>query len=101
VELSDKTLTRADIVAALTRDIRISKYDAATITGQIFEEIAQSLADGDNVKISSFGSFVILDKQARMGRNPKTGKDALISARHVVSFRASNKLKQRVRSAKI
>ena len=65
---------------------------------QVFNEILKSLISGDDVKISSFGTFVVRQKKERVGRNPKTGEEVPITARSVVTFRASNVLKSRVNS---
>ena len=91
-----KTITRAQIADSIFEQIRLSRKDANDILGMIFEEIKSELASGRDVKISSFGSFCLHKKDARMGRNPKTGKEAEISARTVVSFRPSKFLRKAI-----
>ena len=91
-----KTLTRAQISDAICEQIGLSRRDASDILDMVFEEIKAELANGHDVKIATFGSFCLHQKDARVGRNPKTGKEAEISARTVVSFRASKVLRKAV-----
>lgn len=89
-----KTLTRADIAEAVVNRFKISRFDAAEIVEAILEEISESLHRGEEVKLARFGTFYIRDKKERMGRNPKTREDAVISARKSVTFRASPVFKE-------
>ena len=91
-----KTITRADLADAVYKDVGLSQAESADFVDAIFEEVSSALSAGDHVKISSFGSFNLRDKNARIGRNPKTGIEAKISARRVVVFKPSNKLKTKI-----
>jgi len=90
------TLTRADLAEALHRDVGLSRADAARIVEQILEHMCHALANGENVKISGFGSFILRDKGQRIGRNPKTGIEVPIAPRRVMTFRASQILRDRI-----
>jgi len=84
-----ETVTRADLINKLTKNNNFTRQQASEILKKTLEEIEKSLANGEHVKISSFGTFSILQKKERLGRNPRTGKDAKITPRQVISFRAS------------
>ncbi|MBO7081966.1 MAG: integration host factor subunit alpha [Neisseriaceae bacterium] len=87
-------LTKAELADVLVEKVpSISRLDAKTIVELFFEEIGVSLENGEEVKITGFGSFILHDKPARPGRNPKTGEQVMISPRRVVAFRPSQKLK--------
>ena len=90
------TLTRADLAEALHRDVGLSRADAARIVEQILEHMCHALANGENVKISGFGSFILRDKGQRIGRNPKTGVEVPIEPRRVLTFRASQMMRDRI-----
>lgn len=92
------TITKARLAEALFNEVGFNKREAKDIIDQFFEAIRASLESGEAVKISGFGSFVLRDKSSRLGRNPKTGEEVPISARRVVTFRASQKLKKRISS---
>ena len=94
--MSDKTLTRADIVDALVQEVGLSKQECATFLERVLEMICVELENDKDVKLARFGNFVVRNKRARMGRNPRTGEDAPISARRVVTFKPSPLLRQRV-----
>jgi integration host factor subunit alpha len=87
------TLTKADFAEQLFDELGLNKREAKDIVGLFFEEIKRTLEQGEQVKISGFGNFVLHDKVGRPGRNPKTGEEIPIMARRVVTFRASQKLK--------
>jgi len=89
-------LTKADLAECLYNELGLNKREAKEFVELFFERIRNSLTDGDQVKLSGFGNFGLRDKNARPGRNPKTGEEIPISARRVVTFRASHKLKERV-----
>ncbi|AGF49003.1 integration host factor subunit alpha [Candidatus Kinetoplastidibacterium galati] len=90
------TLTKAKLVDLLFEGTGLTKRDSRFIVDFFFNEMVRFLSNGYNVKLSGFGNFNLLDKPQRPGRNPKTGKEFNISARRVVSFRASNKLKKNI-----
>jgi integration host factor subunit alpha len=91
-----ETLTRADLSETIYSEVGISKVESSQIVDQIFEEMILELIDGNSVKLSSFGSFMVRQKKERIGRNPKTKEEAVIDARRVVVFRASKELKNRI-----
>ncbi len=90
------TLTKAELAELLFDHVGLNKREAKDMVETFFEEIASSLAQGDTVKLSGFGNFQLRDKPQRPGRNPKTGEEIPITARRVVTFHASQKLKQLV-----
>jgi integration host factor subunit alpha len=90
------TVTRIDLANALKNRFGLTSVDSYKMVDIIFDEIEQSLISGEDVKISGFGTFKILAKSARIGRNPKTGIPAVISARRVPSFRASTEFRKTV-----
>jgi integration host factor subunit alpha len=87
-------LSKKDIADELVREIGITYAQALQLTNDFFNQIQATLASGEEVKLSSFGNFVLREKSARPGRNPKTGEAVEISARKVVSFKAGPKLKK-------
>ncbi|MBB6123324.1 integration host factor subunit alpha [Sphingobium subterraneum] len=90
------TLTRADLAERLNVQIGLSRAESATIVEAILDLICNALVDGNNVKISGFGTFVLRDKTERVGRNPKTGVVVPIAPRRVLTFRASQTLRDRI-----
>lgn len=90
------TLTKADMVEQLYDELGLNKREAKDLVEMFFEEIRTSLGQGQSVKLSGFGNFMLRDKTERPGRNPKTGEEIPVSARRVVTFRPGQKLKQRV-----
>lgn len=90
------TITKADLCNVLFDEVGLNKREAKEFVELFFEKIRQSLEQGVAVKLSGFGSFTLRDKTSRPGRNPKTGEEVAISARRVVTFRSSQKLKQNV-----
>jgi integration host factor subunit alpha len=91
------TLTRADLAETLNRQIGLSRADSANMIEAILEYMTKALIDGENVKISGFGTFVLRDKGERVGRNPKTGVEVAITPRRVLTFRASQGMRERVK----
>ena len=87
------TLTKADFADQLFKKVGLNQREAKEMVEAFFEEIRTALERGDSVKLSGFGNFQLRDKPPRPGRNPQTGVEAPISARRVVTFHASNKLK--------
>tara|TARA_B110001452_G_C15076808_1_gene375792 strand:+ start:431 stop:721 length:291 start_codon:yes stop_codon:yes gene_type:complete len=89
-------LTKAEVAEHLYEKVGLSKRDAKEMVEIFFEEVRETLEDGEQVKLSGFGNFDLRVKSERPGRNPKTGEDIPISARKVVTFRPGQKLKSRV-----
>ena len=87
-------LTKIDIVQNVTDKLGLSKRDSTRIVESVFEIMKEQLSKGDTVKISGFGNFVVRSKNARKGRNPHTGAECEISARKVLTFKASQILKK-------
>lgn len=94
--MPDKTLTRADLSEAIYQEIGLSRSESSQLVETVIDEICTTLADGESVKISSFGNFLVRQKKERIGRNPKTGVEVPITARQVVVFHASHVLKDKV-----
>lgn len=95
-----KTVTRVSITEAIYEEIGLSRKDSGEILDIIIEEIKKELVAGHDVKISSFGTFSLHKKNERIGRNPKTGKEATITPRTVISFKPSQLLKKAVNGEK-
>lgn len=94
--MGEKTLTRMDLSEAIVRNVGLSRNESAEMVETVLNYMSDALVDGDQVKISSFGTFSIRDKAARVGRNPKTGEEVPISPRRVLTFRPSHLLKDSV-----
>ena len=94
--MSGSTLTRSDLSEAVYREIGLSRNESAELVETILDRIAAALVEGEAVKISSFGTFAVREKGARMGRNPKPGEEVPIDPRRVLVFRPSHILKERV-----
>src|SRR5215468_10678751 len=90
------TVTRAQLSEAVYQEVGLSRNESADLVETVLKEIADALARGENVKISSFGSFFVRNKGQRIGRNPKTGEEVPINPRRVLVFRASHVLKDRI-----
>ncbi len=93
---SMSTLTRADLAEAINRRMGLSRAESLGMVEAILRHMCESLASGDHVKISGFGTFLLRDKTERVGRNPKTGVEVPITPRRVLTFRASQMLKDRI-----
>ena len=94
--MSDKTLTRMDLSEAVFREVGLSRNESAQLVETVLTEMSDALVEGETVKISSFGTFSVRSKAARVGRNPKTGQEVPISPRRVLTFRPSHLMKDRV-----
>ncbi|WP_341861105.1 integration host factor subunit alpha [Gymnodinialimonas sp. 57CJ19] len=94
--MSAKTLTRMDLSEAVFREVGLSRNESAQLVERVLELMSDALVDGEQVKISSFGTFSVRSKTARVGRNPKTGEEVPISPRRVLTFRPSHLMKDRV-----
>ncbi len=91
-----RTVTRADLTEAVYRRVGLSRAESAELVEVVLQEICDSLASGESVKLSSFGSFIARDKGQRIGRNPKTGIEVPITPRRVMVFKPSNIMKARI-----
>ncbi len=89
-----KTITRADVAETIYEEIGLSRKDSNDILDMILDEMTQELVKGNDVKLSSFGTFALRSKNARSGRNPKTGVEAVISPRRVISFKPSQTMRK-------
>lgn len=99
--MSGRTVTRADLCEAVYQKVGLSRSESAHLVELVLKEIMDCLAEGETVKLSSFGSFVVREKGERVGRNPKTGEEVPIAPRRVMVFKPSNILKARVNGESI
>ncbi len=90
------TLTRLDLSEAVFREVGLSRNESADLVETVLQHLSEALVKGESVKISSFGTFSVRSKTARMGRNPKTGVEVPINPRRVLTFRPSHLMKERV-----
>ena len=90
------TVTKMELANLLFDELGLNKREAKEFVELFFEEIRSALENGDNVKFSGFGSFSVRDKPQRPGRNPRTGEEIPVSARRVVTYKASQRIKDRV-----
>ena len=93
--MSEKTLTRMDLSEAVFREVGLSRNESADLVEAVLQHVSDALAAGETVKISSFGTFSVRDKSARVGRNPKTGDEVPISPRRVLTCRPSHLMNER------
>jgi len=91
-----KTLTRSDLSEAVYREVGLSRNESADLVESILQHMSDALVKGETVKISSFGTFSVREKGARIGRNPKTGEEVPIEPRRVLVFRPSHILKDKI-----
>ncbi len=96
--MSEKTLTRMDLSEAVFREVGLSRNESSNLVEAVLQYVSDALASGQTVKISSFGTFSVREKAARVGRNPKTGDEVPIHPRRVLTFRPSHLMKDRVAS---
>jgi integration host factor subunit alpha len=94
--MAGKTITRSDLYEAVYQKVGLSRTESAQLVEMVLTEICDCLERGESVKLSSFGSFIVRSKSARIGRNPKTGIEAPITPRKVMVFKPSNVLKSRI-----
>ncbi|MGC6516540.1 MAG: integration host factor subunit alpha [Candidatus Puniceispirillaceae bacterium] len=94
--MMSNTLTRQEIANAVHNQLGLSRNESAELVESVLEELAICFEKGEQVKISSFGTFSVSEKTARMGRNPKSGEEAVITPRRVLTFRPSSQMKERV-----
>lgn len=93
------TLTRTDLAEGIHQETGLLRADSKRIVDQIIAEMCSALQRGENVKVSGFGTFVLRDKGARIGRNPTTMVEAPIAARRVLAFRPSRAMRDRIYAA--
>ncbi len=94
--MAEKTLTRTDLSEAVFREVGLSRNESKQLVETVLDHMSDALVNGEQVKISSFGTFSVRDKSARIGRNPKTGEEVPINPRRVLTFRPSHLMKDRV-----
>lgn len=98
--MTSTALTRADIIDTLIREVDLPRHQASDFLEAALEEVIEALVQSGTVKLSSFGSFNVQKKAKRIGRNPKTGKEAVITPRRVLSFKPSQYLREKVQRRK-
>ena len=94
--MGGKTLTRVDLCEAVYQKVGLSRTESADLVEMVIDTICDTVAEGESVKLSSFGSFLVREKTERVGRNPKTGEEVPITPRTVLVFKPSNLLKKSV-----
>ncbi|MBT6436663.1 MAG: integration host factor subunit alpha [Rhodobacteraceae bacterium] len=94
--MSSKTLTRIELSEAVYREVGLSRNESAELVETVLNHISNALIKGEQVKISAFGTFSTRNKKQRIGRNPKTGTEIPITSRRVISFKASQIMKEKV-----
>lgn len=95
-ERRPRTVTRADLAEAVYQKVGLSRTESAALVEMVLDEMSDTIAQGETVKLSSFGSFIVRSKGERIGRNPKTGVEVPITPRRVMVFKPSNILRARV-----
>jgi integration host factor subunit alpha len=94
--MAGRTVTRVDLCEVVYQQMGLSRTESAALVEMILDEICDTIVKGENVKLSSFGSFIVRDKGARVGRNPKTGVEVPIEPRRVMVFKPSNVMRARI-----
>ena len=94
--MADKTLTRMDLADAVHSQVGLSRNESADLVESVLGHVSDALVNGEDGRCSSFGTFSIREKAARVGRNPKTGEEVPIRPRRVLTFRPSHLMKDRV-----
>ena len=94
--MSVKTITRADIADAVYEQVGLSRVESAELVDSVVDEMCDAIVQKGELKISSFGTFTVRQKKARVGRNPKTGIEVTITPRNVVTYKASHVLKDKM-----
>jgi integration host factor subunit alpha len=94
--MGGKTVTRADLCEAVYQKVGLSRTESAELVEMVLGEMSDCLVNGEQVKLSSFGTFFVRSKNERIGRNPKTGEEVPISPRRVMVFKPSNVLKKKI-----
>lgn len=99
--MAQKTVTRADLAEAVYEAVGLSRTESAALVERVLDLIGDALVAGENVKLSSFGSFQVRSKNQRIGRNPKTGEEVPILPRQVLVFKPSNVLKAKINKSMV
>ena len=99
--MAQKTVTRADLAETVYQTVGLSRTESAELVERFLELISDALVSGENVKLSSFGSFLVRSKNQRIGRNPKTGEEVPILPRKVLVFKPSNVLKSKINESMV
>ena len=94
--MSSKTVTRADLSESVHAQVGLSRTESADLVKSVLDSVSEALIQGESVKLSSFGTFMVRQKNGRVGRNPKTGQEVPITPRRVLVFRPSHVLKKQV-----
>lgn len=94
--MGSRTITRADLSEAVYQKVGLSRTESADLVEMFLQEVITRLESGETVKLSSFGSFSVRQKNQRIGRNPKTGEEVPIAPRRVLVFKPSNVLKDKI-----
>lgn len=98
--MSEKTITRADLADAVYENVGLSRSESSDLVDSVFDIMTDAIVEEGALKLSSFGSFSVRRKKERLGRNPKTGVEAVITPRKVVTYKASHVLKERMNGEK-
>lgn len=101
VRMAQKTVTRADLAEVVYGTVGLSRTESAELVERVLDLISDALVRGENVKLSSFGSFQVRSKNQRIGRNPKTGEEVPILPRQVLVFKPSNVLKSKINKSMV
>src|ERR1700749_1089659 len=99
--MTQKTVTRAELAEAVYESVGLSRPESAELVERFLALIGDALVSGQNVKLSSFGSFQVRSKNQRIGRNPKTGEEVPILPRQVLVFKPSNVLKSKINKSMV
>jgi integration host factor subunit alpha len=99
--MTKKTVTRADLAEAVYQNVGLSRTESADLVERVLDMVSDALVEGSNVKLSSFGSFLVRSKNQRIGRNPKTGEEVPILPRQVLVFKPSNVLKTKINKSMV
>ena len=99
--MSGKTVTRADLAESVFRKVGLSRTESAELVETVIDEICNAIVRGESVKLSSFATFQVRDKNERIGRNPKTGEEVPILPRQVLVFKPSNVLKSKINKSMV
>lgn len=94
--MSARTITRADLADSVYEQVGLSRVESADLVDAVIDEMEDAIVTDGALKLSSFGTFTVNQKRARVGRNPKTGVEVTITPRKVVSYKASHVLKEKM-----